>query len=94
MNSAIISEKSARASIPPWLSEEPCELLERLQIFGHPFLDVGALHFDRHEPPVAQRCPVNLAERRGRNRLRFEQPEAFRQPHAELCLDDALDLFE
>ena len=76
------------------LVEERGELVERFQILGNALLDVRALHLDRDQAPVAQRRAMNLAERRGGDRLRLEHPEALGQPDAELRLDDALDLGE
>ncbi len=57
-------------------------------------MHVRSLHLDRHLTAVAHHRAMHLAQRRCRDGRPFERVEGLREPHAQLVLDDALDVSE
>jgi hypothetical protein len=68
------------------------DLVQRLEIGSDLVGDARPLHFDGHDAAVAQRGAVDLAQGCGGDRTLFEYRERLRQAHAELFLDNALDI--
>ena len=74
--------------------EKTGDLLHHREVLGHALADAGALNLDRDLAAVAELRAMHLPQRRRGNRLRVKGRKAFRQPHAEVFLDDAFDVGE
>ena len=74
--------------------EEGGDVAEDVEVFRHLLADAGALHLDDHVAAVAHQRAVNLSERGGGHGRRVELGERLRDAHAQLGVDDLLDLGE
>lgn len=72
--------------------DEGGDLRKGLQILCDLLTGLRTLYFDRHHAAVAERGAMHLAERRGGDRLGFENRKQLRQLDADLRFDDPFDV--
>ena len=88
-------EQLAEAVAAPELGvvvDQPGHLAQHLHVFEGLLADAWPLHLHHHVAPVAQRCPVHLAQRGRGQRCLVEAREQRRETDAELGAHEALDL--
>ena len=93
-NSPTMPGKSYRLPASECVVEELCDFIERVEVFRDLLGHARALHLDGDDTAVAERGAMHLSERGGGERTFLEHREGFREPDAEVRLNDFLDVGE